>query len=145
MLQASEDSNRILKQTYEETLSDCEERYEKIKILENKVSVEQENVEKGNRIEAARQLQKKDKIIKDLKDGKTKLETELEEAEKNRKVLNKLVKSKDKEIHDIRKENVEVVENLENVKAKFGTLTATVNREKKQEERKLKKKKQKIS
>ena len=145
MLQASEDSNRILKQTYEETLSDCEESYEKIKILENKVSVEQENVEKGNRIEAARQLQKKDKIIKDLKDGKTKLETELEEAEKNRKVLNKLVKSKDKEIHDIRKENFEVVENLENVKAKFGTLTATVNREKKQEERKLKKKKQKIS
>ena len=144
MLKASEDSNLILKFKYEDALSDCEQSYGKIKILENKVvSVEQEKGEKDNKSEAARQTQEKDKIIKELKNDKTKLETELEDVEQNRKVLNKLVKSKEKENYDLRKENLKVLENLEEVKAKLANLTATVNREKKLEEKKTKKKERK--
>ena len=43
----------------------------------------------------------------------------------------------------IKKENLKVIENLEEVKANFANLTAAVNREKKQEEKKTKKKERK--
>ena len=142
-LKASEDSNLILKQNYEDTLSDCEESYKKIKRLEDKA--EQEKMIKDDMIEDALKLKEKNKIIKELKDINTKLENHLKDIEKNHNVLNKLVKSKEKETHDLKKENLKVIENLEEVKANFANLTAAVNREKRQEEKKTKKKEEKIS
>ena len=47
-------------------------------------------------MQGAFRIQEKNIIIKELKDDKTKLETNLDDVEKNWKVLNKLVKSKEK-------------------------------------------------
>ena len=46
-------------------------------------------------------------------------------------MLNKEVKEKDKIIHDLKKENGTVSENLLEIKSQFANLRAEVNREKK--------------
>ena len=66
-----------------------------------------------------------------------KLEGDLEDVEKNWKVLMKQVKSK--EIHDLKKEKRIISDSLAEVKTNFSNLTATVNREKKKGEKKQKK------
>ena len=56
-------------------LSGCEERYEKIRVLVNKAN---------SVVQGAIRIQEKNIIIKELKDDKTKLETELEDVEKKK-------------------------------------------------------------
>ena len=77
------------------------------------------------------------------KDDKTRVKSDLEEVEKNWKVLTKQVKEKDKEIYDLKKENKFISDNLTELKTNFSNLTATVNKEKKKEEKKQKKRESK--
>ena len=129
MLKVSEGTNQILQENYEETLSDSEKCHEQIKNLQNSLLTnEQKVVVKGEPF---------------LKGDRVELEKEFDIAEKNLRDLKKLVKIKDKEIHDLKRDNVNVSENLEEIKNKFATLTAKVNREKKTEEKKQKKRERK--
>ena len=65
--------------------------------------------------------------------AKTKLESELDEAEMNWKVINKQVKERDNQIHDLKKENSDISWSLAEFKTKFSNLTAEVNKEKKKQ------------
>ena len=91
-LKSLEDSYRALQQNYEEAINDSEESYKTIKELETKV----EGYEK-----VAADMHKKEKIIAEYKNDKKTLESELENAEKNWKSVNKSLKIKEKEIHDL--------------------------------------------
>ena len=112
-LSESESKNAKLKHEIEEVVNDSEEKYLKLQNLETKVL--------------------------NYKEAKTKLESELDEAEKHWKVLNKQVKEKDKQIYDLKKENCNTLESLSEFKTKFSNLTSEVNRERKKQEKKLKK------
>ena len=57
----------------------------------------------------------------------------------NFRLLKKQVKEKDKLMHDLKKENETLARDLLQVETSFKTFTATVNQEKKREERKIKK------
>ena len=133
-LKSVENSNRILQQNYEEATNNSEESYKEIKQLETKLKCYEKIVA---------DVQKKDKIIEQLKKDKMTLESELEAAEKNWKNANKVIKTKEKEIHDIQKENFQVTENLVKVKTDLNNLTVKVNKEKKEEEKKQRKKEKK--
>ena len=74
---------------------------------------------------------KKDKVIEDLTQARDSLANDFHNSE--------LVKCKDKEIHDIKKELSTVTENLSQVKAEFANFTSIVNKERKNNERKDKK------
>ena len=141
-----ENTNIILQQNYEEVTNDCEESYKMIKILETQIEgyKNESDVKKPDKQKAvAAEIQKKDKMIEELKRENKKLESEVEAAEKNWKILNKTVKAKDKEVHDLKKENAVVTENLLKVKIELTNFTAKVSREKKTEEKKTKKKEKK--
>ena len=139
-LKAAEESNMILKNDYEVAVNDCERCYKRISELESRVEDLKEEI---NHYEADKQASdkiecenlNKDKLVDQLKQDKSNLECDIEIAEKNWKALNKTLKSKDKEIHDLIKENEIKAENLVKVKADF----AQANKEKKNEERKQKK------
>ena len=139
-MKTSEESNHILKQYYEETLSDCEESHKKITSLQNKLDTFKHKVTPKDE---AVVIHRKDDTIKDLKNENVELVNNLELIEKNLKTQNKLVKSRDKEIYDLKKENVKISENLTEFKSKFANLTNIINREKKEEEKKQKKKERK--
>ena len=141
MLKTSEDANLILKKNYEEAVDDCEQCYKQIKDLETKIEGYEQKIVIKDEISLSNQ--KSENLIKKLKDDNAKLEGDLEDVEKKWKVLNKLVKVKEKEIHDLEKENSNLSDNLLQMKTKFTNLTANVNREKKQEEKKLKKQERK--
>ena len=71
--------------------------------------------------------------------NKTNLEREIEVSEKNIKDFNKVLKCKDKELHDLQKVNEKVTEDLGKVRDELKHLTMQVNREKRCEAKKLKK------
>ena len=123
-LKSFEVSNRTLQQNYEVAINDCELNYETIKQLKIKVKSYEKVVA---------DIHKKDKMIEQYKKDKNTLESELETAEKNWKSVNKTLKTKDKDLHDLYKENVQVSENLVKVKAELNNLTVKVNKEKKDE------------
>ena len=77
------------------------------------------------------EILKKDEVIKTLRSEKVNLEEALDVAEKNWKELSKLSKVKDKEVHDLKKENERINYNLENVSSELKNLSSLVNREKK--------------
>ena len=82
------------------------------------------------------------KIVKLEVDTKQ-LENELEGSEKRFKIFNKEVKEKDKTIHDLTKENETLSEKFLQLQTKLNNLTAEVNREKKKEAKKVKKRESK--
>ena len=139
-----EESNTALENKYIEAVDDCEQSYLKIKELETTII---ELKDFANETEAYKrdfnkrnsEIQKKDKIIQQLKESKDDLEKEVETAEKSWKELNKSVRIKDKELHDLQKENRILTENLNKSKVDFSNLTHQVNNEKKSEAKKLKK------
>jgi DNA repair exonuclease SbcCD ATPase subunit len=112
-LSEAEKRNQRLQSEHEEVVNDSEVCYKKIESLETRV------------------LNDKEEIVK--------LESDLEDVEKNWKDLMKQVKEKDKEIHDLKKENKIISDSLAELKTNFSNLTATVNREKKKEEKRQKK------
>ena len=121
-----ENTNIILQQNYEEVTNDCEESYKMIKILETQIEgyKNESDVKKPDKQKAvAAEIQKKDKMIEELKLENKKLESEVEAAEKNWKILNKTVKAKDKEVHDLKKENAVLTENLLKVKIELTNFT----------------------
>ena len=82
---------------------------------------------------------KQETVIQKLKDEQKKLETELEVSENSRKALNKVLKSKDKEIYDLKKENSSVKENFLQIKNQFMNYKSEASKEKKEMEKKVKK------
>ena len=116
-LNEAEDFNLRLQHECEEAVNESEKCNKEMKMLETKVF--------------------------SLKDDKIKLEDELESSEKSWKSLTKQVKEKDKTIHDLRKENQIISENFAQIKTQFANLTATVQKEKKKEEKNMKKKESK--
>ena len=143
-LKTAEEANLMLSKNYEEAVHNCEVCNAKIKDLETTVDelkTEAQNVklEKCNLDKVKGEFQKKEKLIEDFKVEKNKLESDLEFAEKKWKELNKLVKMKDKELHEVKKETARVTENLTKVETEFKNLTAVRNKEKKNEDKKLKK------
>ena len=116
-LTEAEDVNLRLQHECEEAVNDSEECHKKIEVLETKLS--------------------------NCKDDKAKLECELEVAEKKMERLGQTIKEKDKTIYDLKKENNVISDNLSQIKSQCSTLSATVHRERKKEEKKLKKKESK--
>ena len=73
-----------------------------------------------------------------LKSDNKNLENDLQNAEQNWKELNKLNNMKDKEVHDLKKENKQLIENLDMISNELKNLTNQVNEKKKSEFKKLK-------
>ena len=109
----AEDENMKLKHSFEEKCDSSEKKSKQIEILEVEVLHHEED--------------------------KMKLESELEIVEKNFRLLKKQVKEKDKIMHDLKKESETLARDLLQVETSFKTFKATVNQEKKREERKIKK------
>ena len=84
-------------------------------------------------------LQYNRKTIENLKQEKDALQSELEAMEKNWKSQNKISKVKDKEIHDLHKENGLVTESLKQASREFKDLTIKMNNEMKDLEKKQRK------
>ena len=129
-----EEKNFALTNQYEEALNDCQVSYLKIKDLESSTSDLKEKF-----LEKCSDVQKKDKIVEQMIVSKDNLARDLEVAEKNWKELNRSIKAKDKELHELNKENLKITEKFEKVQADFKNLTAIVNKDKKSEAKKLRK------
>ena len=112
-LSESEDMNHRLRFEHEEVVNDSEECHKKLKNLEAKIF--------------------------SYREDNSKLENDLGQVEKNWKVLNKQAKEKDKEIYNLKKENKIDSDNLAELKLNFLNLSASVNKDKKKEEKKQKK------
>ena len=82
-------------------------------------------------------------VVRNLKDYNSKLVENLENVEKSLKTVNKQIKAKDKELYDLKKENSILTENFLEVKSKFTNLSTSVNKEKKQEAKRIKKQEKK--
>ena len=108
-LNEAEDMNHRLRLEHEEVVNDSEECQKKLKNLEAK--------------------------ILSCKKDNSKLESDLEQVGKNWKVLHKQVKEKDKEIHNLKKENKIDSNNLAELKLNFSNVSATVNKDKKKEDK----------
>ena len=108
--------------------------YLRIKDLESSTSDLKEKFH-----EKCSDVQKKDKIVEQMIVSKDNLARDLEVAEKNWKELNRSIKAKDKELHELNKENLKITEKFEKVQADFKNLTAIVNKDKKSEAKKLRK------
>ena len=104
MLKTSEDANLNLKKNYEEAVDDCEQCYKQIKDLETKIEGYEQKIVIKDEISLSNQ--KNENLIKKLKDDNAKLEGGLEDVEKKWKALNKLVRVKEKEIHNLEKEKL---------------------------------------
>ena len=120
-LKAAQESNEVLANDLKEAVEECEQCYVEIKELKVAVTNLRENVgkEKTNRIKS--ENSEKDQII-------TKLEKDVEKADKNWKDLKK---TKDKVIYDLHKEQKRIKEKLEKVETEFRNLTNLVKRERK--------------
>ena len=85
-------------------------------------------------------MQSKDCLIERLKLDNKNLDNELQNAEQNWRQLKRIKQMKEKEIHDLKRENKQLrIENLDVVSDEFKNLTNKVNREKKTEAKKMKK------
>ena len=120
-LKAAQESNEVLANDLKEAVEECEQCYVEIKELKVAVTNLRENVgkEKTNRIKS--ENSEKDQII-------TKLEKDVEKADKNWKDLKK---TKDKVIYDLHKVQKRIKEKLEKVETEIRNLTNLVNRERK--------------
>ena len=83
---------------------------------------------------------RKDVIIKKLKHEKDELKTELDFTVSESKKTNKLLKVKDKETHDVRKDHERVKDDFARVSDELKDLRSTVNKEQKEQNRKAKSK-----
>ena len=134
-LKKAEAENHSLKHKFEETLEDCENIYKENKLLSEKLS------EYENETEAtSSQAKMKDEILEQLKKENSELREVLVNNEKESKDLKRSLSEKDKQLYNLEKESKKETENFRVLKAKFDELTNTVNHDKKQQERKLKKK-----
>ena len=82
-------------------------------------------------------LKDKLNIIQKLRQENDNVVKELEASESIKKIVNKLVKSKDKEIHDLKKENAIVAEDILRVKSEFSEYKSSANKERKEMSKKI--------
>ena len=127
-LKKSEDSNTDLRNKVEESVIELEENYTKINYLNSVIDSSEEKID-------VKVAQKQVEQIQKLKKDNEGLESDLKLSEKNWKDLNKIVKAKDKEIHDMNRE----IKVLGEVKSEFDQFKVIVNKEKKDLEKKRKK------
>ena len=122
-----------LKLKYEASVKDCEARKKEINHLTDEINVHEcENkLNVVNAVNAA--------MIEQLTNKNADLVDQVKRFEKETKDLKKVVVEKDKNLHNLKKDLKNETEMCKQLKAKFNELTATVNREKKQQERKQKK------
>ena len=137
-LRAAEESQSRLKNLYEQAVEDSEATHAQVKELEKLLEdvTRKVNLESVNKMESEMKI--KDCFIEKLKVENENVENDLQSAEKNWKELKKLIKMKEKEVHDLRKENKLVTENLDIVSNELKNITNQVNKEKKVEAKKLK-------
>jgi hypothetical protein len=81
---------------------------------------------------------KKDKFIDNLNSVNKKLEVEHEITSANNKITAKILKTKDKELYNLKKENETLADNLDRVKLELKELQNKVNKENKEKQRKKK-------
>ena len=106
-----------------------------------KVNSEKEckaNMKKLNKL--SNEVTKKVTVIEKLKDENDALKKELESSGSTSKKNAKLLKEKDKELHDLRKENQTTKDKFNQIDAEYSELKCTVNRERKENQRKEKSK-----
>ena len=127
--------NDGLKHDYEEAVNDSERCYKRISDLESQVERLRDTLEK-----VSGEDKKKDLLLKELNQKKDDLENAVDVAEKSWKKSNKALKEKEKEINELKKENIEVTDNLAEVKSEYVKLTAKFNKEVKIEKRILRSK-----
>ena len=89
------------------------------------------------------QIHKKDEVIHNLKLEIKNIESNQEVSENSDKKSVKIIKGKDKEIHDLKKENYKTKEDIEKLDRELKELKAKVNKDKKDLERKTKKQEKK--
>ena len=142
-LEAAEESNSNLQNLYEEAVEDSETTHAKVKELENLLDNDSRKVKLVSFDKMESEMKSKDCLIEKLKAENDNLENDLQSAEKNWKELKKQIKMKDKEVYDLRKENKQVIENLDIVSKELKNLTNQVNKEKKVEAKKMKKQEKK--
>ena len=82
---------------------------------------------------------RKDAKILSLKEENQEMKEEIESVNENQNKAKKEIKVKDKEMHDVKKENAKVKQDFEKLNAEYKEFHSKVNREKKKEVRKLKK------
>ena len=133
-LKLAESSNENLRAKYVDAVDDSELCHAKLSELEAVIKKLNDNESENTSTDFKRtqsEILKKDEVIKTLRSEKVNLEEALDVAEKNWKELSKLSKVKDKEVHDLKKENERINYNLENVSSELKNLSSLVNREKK--------------
>ena len=86
---------------------------------------------------------KKDNAILKLKEEKKNVEDYLENSENNLKKSNKIIKLKEKDIYVLKKENCKVKEDFDQLRLELSALKAQVNKEKRDQEKKIKKQEKK--
>ena len=108
-----------MRSLYEEAVEDSEATHAQVKELEKLLEdvTRKVNSESVNKMES--EMKSKDYLIEKLKVTNENLENDLQSAEKCWKELKRLIKMKEKEVHDLRKENKQVTENLDIVSSEL--------------------------
>jgi chromosome segregation ATPase len=136
-LKQAENANLTLKHNFEEAIEDSEASYKEINLLKAKIS-EYEREATLKQVSVTNET-----LIKQLENDNSELLEQVKMVEKESKDLKKVVNEKEKQVHNLNREIKNESENFKQLKAKFDDITAAVNREKKQQERKLKKQERK--
>ena len=129
-LRVAQNENESLKINYEDTLKGSEASYKRSFDLESKLGES-----KLKEIKINNEMLEKNKIIEELMQTEAGLEDELAKAEGSNKKSKELVKAKEKEIRELKIENATVTSSLVQVQ----TDMTRVNKEKKDNDKKLKK------
>jgi chromosome segregation ATPase len=149
-----ESSNEDLKASFEQEINEHENKISEIERLEkcleeyctevndlaetkSQTLSEQDALIKDNKTLLA-EMMKKDKIIDSLKSVNKKLEEEHEISDDNHKATAKILKTKDKELYNMRKENETLTENLDRAVVELKELKNKVTKENKENQRKEK-------
>ena len=125
-LELSESANNSLKLNCEEAVSECETSFKRIEDLEKKVK----EFEQKEKLKEA-DVKKKDDLIQVLKIEKVNAVKEISAVEIKVKELGKIIKAKDKELHDMKNENIKTSETLAKAKSEYSDLSAKVRKEEK--------------
>ena len=133
-LKSEEKINLALKNNYEEAIEDSAKCYQRIEDLETQVERLRDSLDKA-RVTA---IDKEGEIQK-LRTDNEELKASIGAAETIGKKTSKLLKLKERQIEDLKRENATVTEKLIHVQTDFENLTSKVNKEAKNEKNKLKK------
>ena len=124
--------------TLKSKLKDAENQSDEL--IENNESLKElSHQSEFDKIELVNQIEKLSKEVEEFKVENRHLRDELESIEKDGKAFNKVLKQKDKQLHDLEKANTSLKENLQSVRSEFSSFKSEVNRERKEIEKTKKK------